>query len=79
MVLESKNPGALAGAAGAQESVKATSTDSFEDSTNPSWGKARRPDAATLHHLRAAHLVRHLGVSDHAATMLAALAFAGAA
>ena len=37
---------------------------------------ARRYDAATLDHLRAAHLVRHLGVSDCAAAMLAALAFA---
>jgi hypothetical protein len=76
---EKSNPGALVGAAGAQEPVKAISADRLENSINVSLMKARLPNGAAFDRLRAVHLVRYLGVSDHAAAMLAALAFAGVA
>ncbi len=68
MILESENPGALAGASGANS--KAVGLSPYT---------SRRPTSAMIEGLRAAHLMRHLGVSDHAAAMLAAFAFAGGA
>lgn len=66
--VKSENPGALAGASGANSKTVGL----------PSY-TSRSPVSATVESLRAAHLVRCLGVSEHAAAMLAALAFAGGA
>lgn len=65
---ESENPGALAGASGADSNAVGLASYT-----------SRRPASATIESLRTAHLVRHLGVSDHAAAMLAGFAFAGGA